>query len=182
MGSPGLGESRGRGTVRASGTPCSGPIPPVNFTCQPPGGSLELRSQRIHHAQCPHFLLPLLGSAPARLEAGGAQPVPGWGHVWPLTSLPPSPAAGSPWRGDCSTPSWDRPRPSCWYGPLPLWPGLSPSPTPRPGLQLGLLLHQGHPGQQGPVGPSAQPGSFPWAQLAWRLCSGPVPVRRPVRV
>lgn len=58
VGSPGLGESRGRGTVRAPGTLYSGPIPPVNFTCPPPGGSLELRSQRINPAQCPRLLLP----------------------------------------------------------------------------------------------------------------------------
>ena len=51
-----------------------------------------MRSQRINPAQCPRLLLPLLGFAPARLEADGAQPVPGWGRVWPLTSLPPSPS------------------------------------------------------------------------------------------
>lgn len=32
-----------------------------------------------------------------------------------LTGLSPSPAAGSPWRGDCCMPSWDRPPLSCWY-------------------------------------------------------------------
>lgn len=60
-----LGESAGRGGEPRPGgesgegdrqrfcTPCSGPIPPVNFTWQPPGGALELRSQRISHPQRP---------------------------------------------------------------------------------------------------------------------------------
>ena len=55
------------------------------------------------------LLLPLPCVSPA-FPGGG-----GWAHAWPLTSPSPSPAAGSPWRGDCCMPSWDRPPLSCWY-------------------------------------------------------------------
>ena len=106
------------------------------------------------------------------------------------------------WVGSCLATNQPASLPSCWLSleggllyafvgpaaavvlvrtPAPL-ARTEPLASPRPGLQLGLLPHQGHPGQQGPVGPSAQPGSFPWTQLAWWLCSGPVPIRRPVRV
>ena len=70
--------------------------------------------------------------------------------------------------------------------------GRDPRPSPPlwPGLQLRLLPYRGRPRHQGPAGPTEQLGHRGWAsgllclwvQLAWWLCSGRVPVGRPVRV